>query len=183
MLRLDRGKLTKLMAARGLSLARLAATSGVSRQSIYNMLSGRSVLSTPLEKILMALAADVDEVVSKAPGPREVFRRAPDRVQAAFAILREYALQHGASLFLIGSRARGTRGRAGSDWDFALQFPSGKRPGDFVSVKNRAIDAAFPYPVDVVDLSASPEWFLKSIEGGAVLLAGQIPLRGGRRTA
>lgn len=173
MMRLDRKKLEARLAARKLSLAGLAAAAGVSRQSIYTMLKGRSVLSTPMEKILAALGADVDDLVSRAPGPAALIGRAPAPVRAAIEVLTAYARERGATLFLIGSRARGEGRKAGSDWDFALSFAGGRGPDDFVTLKNRAIDAAFPYPVDVVDLGASPAWFRESIGEDAVALVGE----------
>lgn len=171
MLQVDQEKLMRLLDARRVSLNGFAKACGVSRQSIYNMFRGKSVLSVPFEKVLLTLGVGFEEIVAGARAPARMFEEMPKKVKEALHLLKEYALRTKASLYLIGSRARGKKGTR-ADWDFAFRFSSGKRPDDFVALKNRAADVAFPYPIDIVDISSSPDWFCESIEKDAVPLVG-----------
>ena len=168
---MDRKKLDSLLAERGLSLNAFAKECGVSRQSLYNMFHGRSILSTPMRKVLSFLHVGIEDVVEEAPGLETVLAGAPDSIVRSAGLLRDFAIEHGAELFLIGSRARGKKGIT-SDWDFAVYFPTGDTPAGFASLKLDAVDAAFPYRVDVVLLGNAPDWFIKSIEEDAVCLTG-----------
>ncbi|MFH0799032.1 MAG: helix-turn-helix domain-containing protein [Pseudomonadota bacterium] len=172
MLRLDRKRLESVLAARGLSLAGLAKACGISRQSIYNMFRGRSVLSAPLEKIIRELRTGLPDIVVEDASEDGVFARAPEKVQDAVVVLKGYALRESADLFLIGSRARRKRG-VRSDWDFAIYFPDGRHRHSLASVKAKASDAAFPHRIDVVCLNFAPPWFMKSIEASAKRIVGE----------
>jgi len=182
MLSVDRNKLNKLLKKRGISLSQFAKDCGISRQSLYNMFRGKSVLSAPMEKLLLYLHVDPEDVTIRSVKTENVFQDAPSQIKNVFQMLENYAKKHNAGLFLIGSRARGKKGIR-SDWDFALYFPSGKKPADFAVVKFKAEDAAFPYRIDVVNLNDAPEWFFESVEKDAILLFGKADLKGFRRTA
>lgn len=182
MVNLDRDKLNKLLKKRGVSLVQFAKNCGISRQSLYNMFHGRSVLSVPMEKLLMSLRVDLEDIVKKTATTAEPLKKAPEQIKRVQLFLEDFAKKHDASLFLIGSRARGKKGIT-SDWDFAFYFPSVKRPDDYAMIKYKAIDAAFPYRIDVVNLNDAPEWFLQSIEKDAILLSGKIGIKEFRRAA
>lgn len=182
MLLLSRDKLNKMLKKKGLSLAKFARSCGISRQSLYNMFRGRSVLSAPMEKLLLSLGVGLEDVVKKSVTTTKVLNEAPEQIKKVRLLLENYAKKYDASLFLIGSRARGKKGIT-SDWDFAFYFPSVKRPDDYAVTKYRAIDAAFPYRIDVVNLNDAPGWFLQSIEEDSILLFGKIGIRDFRRAA
>lgn len=177
MLSLDRNKLNKHLKEKGMSLSQFAKKCGISRQSLYNMFRGKSVLSAPMEKLLFFLGVDLEDVSAKWVRIENLFQDAPAQIKKVFRMLEDYAKKHGASLFLIGSRARGKKGIR-ADWDFAFYFPSDARPADFAVVKFKAEDIAFPYRIDVVNLNDAPEWFLESAEKNAILLSGKMDFKG-----
>lgn len=175
MLVLDRKKLDGVARPLGFTLNRLAGACGISRQSVYNMFKGKYVLSTPLEKILKTLKVDLSDVTTSVGEARSILQTAPGGIREACSTLEDYAVDEGADLFLIGSRARGRKG-VRSDWDFAIYFPDGMHRPKLAGIKFKASDAAFPHRLDVVCLNFAPAWFLASIMESAVRISGTSDL-------
>lgn len=168
---LDRAKLHGLLSSRGLSLNAFAKQCGISRQSVYNMMEGKSVFSKPFEKIMAELNVEFEDLMRARPSVENILASAPRTVQRAALQIQEYVRQRKADLFLIGSRARGKRGIR-SDWDFAIFYPDGKEHSELVPLKQRCADAAFPHRIGIVNITTAPQWFLKSIVGDALRLEG-----------
>lgn len=169
MIYLDRNKLEKIIAERGENLSDFAKECGISRQSLYNMFEGKSVISTPLEKIFNKLNANWDEII--AIKKEDYFKNAPQQVKLAFAEAVEFVRSKHADLFLIGSRARG-KGSKFSDWDLAIHFPKKFNRSEFINLKEMTKEHSFPYYVDIVLLNDAPEWFIASIEKDAIRIEG-----------
>ena len=168
---LDRNKLQGFLSSRGLSLKAFARQCGISRQSIYNMMEGKSVFSKPLEKIMAELGVELDDLMRTRPSVEAILEGAPRTIQRAALQIQEYVRQQEADLFLIGSRARGKKGIR-SDWDFAIFYPDEKEHLDLVLLKQRCVDAAFPHRIGIVNITAAPKWFLQSIAKDALRLEG-----------
>lgn len=172
MLILEREKLKTVIKRNGLSLNQLAAKCGVSRQSIYNMLNGKSVFNTTFEKILDCLDVNFEEItVSKDERAVLAMKKAPAKIQRIALALSLFAKGNKASLFLFGSRARGCE-RTRADWDFGVSLPEKGMCREFVILKQKLVDEAFPYRVDIVDVSSAPDWFIQSIVDDVIPLVG-----------
>ena len=168
---LDRTKLQGLLSSRGLSLNTFAKQCGISRQSIYNMMEGKSVFSKPFEKIMAGLNVEFEDLMSARPSVETILESAPRTVQRAVLQIQEYVRQQKADLFLIGSRARGKKGIR-SDWDFAIFYPDEKGHPELALLKQRCMDVAFPHRIGIVNITIAPPWFLKSTVKDALRLEG-----------
>lgn len=175
MYRLSRKKLQTLLARQGLNLSQACRVSGVSRQSIYNMLAGASVYNQPLTKFLTALHLKPEEVVERPAPAADILRRAPRRVQKVMVRLLAFCRINQASLLLFGSQVI-RRSSARSDWDFGVWFAG--RVGSrhpFAACKQKLTEEAFPDRVDIVVLNQAPAWFWDSIREEVILLHGTLP--------
>lgn len=168
---LDKTKLRGLLSKRGLSLNAFAKQCGISRQSIYNMMEGKSVFSKPFEKIMAGLNVDFEDLMRVRPSVETILESAPRTVQRAALQIQEYVRQQKADLFLIGSRARGKKGIR-SDWDFAIFYPNEKEHPELALLKQRCGDDSFPHRIGIVNITIAPQWFLKSIAKDALRLEG-----------
>lgn len=168
---LDRTKLQGLLSSRGFSLNAFAKQCGISRQSIYNMMEGKSVFSKPFEKIMAELNVELEDLMRERPSIEAILESAPRAVQRAALQIQEYVRQQKADLFLIGSRARGKKGIR-SDWDFAIFYPDEAVHPELALLKQRCADAAFPHRIGIVNITTAPQWFLRSVAGDALRLEG-----------
>lgn len=174
MLHLDRSQLEVALAKRGLTLSQLCRKAGISRQSVYAMLAGRSIYNSSFLKILRVLGPDASEITVLESPLKRLSARMPEGVRKAALLLYEHAMSFGATLVLFGSRAT-SRARAGSDWDFGLYYPSRVPSAALAQLKPKAQDLAFPIGLDVVCLNRAPSWFWEALRGESVLLCGDMP--------
>jgi predicted nucleotidyltransferase len=86
----------------------------------------------------------------------------PKSVQAAVEYLQRQIGDNG-TVFLFGSRARGAH-RPGGDFDIALMTAAGTTWQQFCVWRSTAADIAWPYRIDVVDLTRAPAEFLDVIK-------------------
>jgi uncharacterized protein len=94
----------------------------------------------------------------------------PLPVQAALAELHvRFGAQ--AHIWLFGSRAEG-RAREGSDWDVALDTDAALEWNSFAVAKQACEDAAWPYRLDLVDLSRAPAEFRGLVRATGVEVGG-----------
>lgn len=170
-MQLDRNKLNGLLSSKGLSLNAFAKQCGISRQSIYNMMEGKSIFSKPFEKVMAELDVDFEDLMKARPSIESVLADAPRSIQRAALQIQEYAREKKADLFLIGSRARGRKGIR-SDWDFAVFYPNQQEHHELALVKQKCMDAAFPHRLGITNITTAPSWFLRSIEKDALRLEG-----------
>jgi len=168
---LDRNKLSGLLSSKGLSLNAFAKQCGISRQSIYNMMEGKSIFSKPFQKILAELNVDFEDLTKARPSVEAILADAPRSIQRAALQLQEHAREKSADLFLIGSRARGKKGIR-SDWDFAIFYPDAEVHSELALVKQRCMDGAVPHRLGITNITTAPRWFLKSIAKDALRLEG-----------
>ena len=79
------------------------------------------------------------------------------------SILQNHLQDHPARVYLFGSMAEGTF-RAGSDCDVGIE-PLGEFPaGLLASLRERLEESTIPFPVDVVDLSATSAAFYEQVK-------------------
>ena len=96
----------------------------------------------------------------------------PKSVQTAVEYLQCQIGDSGA-LFLFGSRARGAN-RPGGDFDIGLLPAPGTTWQQFCVWRSRAAEIAWPYRLDVVDLSRAPKEFLDVIKDEVIPLSASI---------
>jgi hypothetical protein len=135
------------------------------------MMEGKSIFSKPFEKMMAELDVDFEHLMKAKPSVERIFADAPRTIQRAALQIQEYAREHKADLFLIGSRARGRKGIR-SDWDFAIFYSDAKKHPELALVKQKCMDIAFPHRFGITNITTAPIWFLKSIEKDALRLEG-----------
>ena len=96
----------------------------------------------------------------------------PKSVQAAVQYLQSHMGERG-SLFLFGSRARGAN-RPGGDFDIGVSPAAGTTWQQFCVWRSKAAEIAWPYRIDVVDLSRAPKEFLDVIKDEVIPLSASI---------
>lgn len=94
----------------------------------------------------------------------------PSHIERAISYLIDQVGKNGA-VVLFGSRAKGTANR-NADYDIGLSRQSPLEWRTFAVWKTKAEELAWPYKIDVVDLSRAPEDFLDAIQNETVVLHG-----------
>jgi predicted nucleotidyltransferase len=94
----------------------------------------------------------------------------PRHIEQAIAYLKRQVGENGV-LVLFGSRARGTASR-NADYDIGVATASVHEWRTFAVWKTKAEELAWPYRIDVVDLTRAPQEFLDAIRNETVVLHG-----------
>ena len=94
----------------------------------------------------------------------------PSHIEQAIQYLKEQLGEHG-TVVLFGSRARQTT-RKNADYDIGVFTQAGYDWKTFAVWKTQAEELAWPYKIDVVDLSRAPREFLEVIMSEMVVLHG-----------
>ena len=171
---LSRAHLNPLLTRRGLNLSRLARKSGVSRQSLYQMLAGASIYNVPFQKLIRFLRISPDQITDEHSASTLSLEQSPAKIRKAALRLLDYCKKKRASLILFGSRARETHGK-GSDWDFAVYFHGKVHDHELRRLKQQLQEQTFPYRIDIVNLNQAPHWFLRGVREDGLVLEGSWP--------
>ncbi len=94
----------------------------------------------------------------------------PKNIQSVIAFLKERTGSD-AAIILFGSRA-GRSVHRNADFDIGIAVSPKLSWKQFASLKTDAEELAWPYRLDLVDLTRAPDEFLKVIEHEMVLLSG-----------
>lgn len=171
---LSKEKVRAVAARRMGSVAGLARTAGISRQSLYNMFHDTSVFNTSFIKLLQVLGLSYQELTEERSAGDQLLADAPASVRRVALRLIDFCRDHAAALLLFGSRVRGKTGPQ-VDWDFAVWFRGTVRDRALRTCKQGLRDAAFPYRVDIVNLNQAPVWFRDSVDRSHLVLYGIYP--------
>lgn len=173
---LRREKLQKVLLDKHLKLTAFAKEAGISRQSLYNMFEGTSVLRAPFQKILDYLQLPIEAVLEREEGSNAHFKTMPLRIRQTALELAQFAKEKKAAVVLFGSRAREKKGGCQSDWDFGVFFhhPNKKQENQLRLLKQKCIEVAFPYRIDIVILNRAPDWFLETVAENYICLEGTL---------
>lgn len=173
---LSRGKLGEVLLDKHLKLAELAKEAGISRQSLYNMFKGESVLSTPLQKMVDHLQLPIEALLEREEEADPHFKTMPPRIRQMALELTQFAKEKKAVVILFGSRAREKKSGYQSDWDFGVFFfhKNKKQENQLRLLKQKWIEVAFPYRIDIVILNHAPGWFLETVVEGYICLEGTL---------
>ncbi len=152
------------------STAQFAREHRINRATLNNYLQGRGPLPEAFYAIADALHADPLQLLIPTTSVGDI----PKLEEIAPIITAVSAASSQIAVGLLGSRAHGAA-KTYSDWD--LGVTSGLHPlsdKDFFRLKQMVNDLAddLPRGVDLMNLDAAPDWFLKGIQYTPKLLAG-----------
>jgi predicted nucleotidyltransferase len=147
----------------------LAKALGMHRNTIHYHLSQAQLISPALSKILKALQLTLPEVLTEEKGgyiPHEEIAPLVDTLHAKFPDV---------TVILFGSRAIG-RARRYSDYDLGVFSAKGLTHSQFRSILalKEELEENSTFQIDLVNLNAADEDFLKSIAKQWRLLAGRF---------
>lgn len=165
---LNVSKFKRLVELRGFrSLNDFAEKTGIHRNTLRGYLAREtSVFTSIFDRICDTLEIDQLDLITSLVGSET------SRVRAL--LLSVGNLYAETAFLLIGSRAKGKE-TLYSDWDIGVtNGPVKLSTRDYLAMKAFIADAAedFPAKIDVVNLDAAPEWFLKGIDYEPVFLCG-----------
>lgn len=171
-MRIHGEKLQTILRSRKRSLRTVLSASGVSPNAFFTLKRKKEILPKSLLRVARELQVPPGSLLRDPSRPEF---SAPAPVRKAVELLSAFAERQGAILFWFGSRAKeGGEERAHSDWDFGILGSSSSPVRELSAVKTEAEEAAWPYSIDFVDLRRAPRWFLRSIEGDAVPISGNL---------
>ncbi len=167
-MKVDRDQLTRALEKQGVSLNRALRTAGVSPNAFFTLQRKNEILPRSLVQLANGLGISPGDLLTETPENRPI--NPPPPVQEAMEYLKNFVRAHGGLLIMFGSRARGTRVKTTSDWDFGFLGLYPVSILDFASAKSQAQEKAWPYSIDFVDLNRAPLRFLKTIEDDIIPL-------------
>lgn len=173
---LSREKLQKALSGRNITLTAFAKEAGISRQSLYNMFEGESVLSAPFQKMVDHLQVPIEALLEREEETTTHFKTMPPRIRQIALELAQFAKEKKAVLLLFGSRAKQKKRSVQSDWDFGVFFfhRTRKQENRLKLLKQKWIEVAFPYRIDIVILNHAPDWFLETVAENYICLEGTL---------
>lgn len=169
---LDQKKFKKRLLSLGYkNLSDFAAKNGIHRNTLNDLLNGKSVFSNAFEKIVEKLEMDPLELL--IPKSRLALNIPHiDEIKSVVAALVKKNKKM--AVVLIGSRSR-QKAKPFSDWDLGLfshAVPIGAT--DYFHCKRLAEELSedLVRKVDVVNLNQAPLWFLENLKESCLFLDG-----------
>lgn len=164
---LDKSKLKIALAGQGYkNISDFAQKTGVSRQTITHLLSGKkSVFTRGMELLVEALSVDPFELVTERCATEAVTQNISNVVTLLEKKFPDCAV------VLIGSRAQG-QAKKYSDWDLGITCgPARLQTPEYLKIKSFVQDLTEEGidDVDVVNLDQAPLWFLSGIKNPKLL--------------
>jgi len=169
---LDKKKFKKRLTDQGYrNLTSFAAQHKIHRNTLHDLLKGKSVLKTSFEKIASKLKVDPWELVrAQAEGLPKVPEIEEIKSLLAGLLKKEKKM----AVVLIGSRA-GKRPKLYSDWDLGVfRYPKPLSGMEYLRLKNLVEEESEPLvrQVDLVNLNQAPTWFLEGLNNQVLFLDG-----------
>jgi predicted nucleotidyltransferase len=165
----DEKKLKKRLAELGFSnLSEFAAKAGIHRNTLSNLLSGRSIFSASFQSLAQALQMDPMDLAT----PRSDFTakaKHGDEIRPLVARLAKES--PGAAVLLLGSRASG-KAKNYSDWDLGIfGYPAPLSGLEYLRLKGivEEMSEDLVRQVDLVHLNQAPLWFLEDLSSGPII--------------
>lgn len=150
--------------------AQFARAHRINRATLNNYLQGRGPLPESFYAIADALQVDPMQLLTPTASVGDI----PKLEEIAHILAAIRAVSKHMAVGLLGSRARGTA-KTYSDWDLGITCGMHPMPDEvFLRTRGMVDDLRedLPRGVDVVNLDAAPEWFLKGIQYTPKFLAG-----------
>jgi predicted nucleotidyltransferase len=144
---------------------------GLHRNTLNRYLAGAPILPDSVSKLFIELDVPLENaIVRKDLDSSEPI---PDTILALAERLSRLPA-NGCSVFLFGSRARGTAKRL-SDFDLGVFAKEGLEWKNYLRLvaEKEEFEEGSPFKVDVVNLNSADSGFLKNIRADLRLLAGQ----------
>jgi len=151
------------------SLGKFAQELGVHRNTIYHYLSGNAVFPTGLEKMLIALELEPQDIIQKKQAPKHQLKPLENLIENL-----QNAFPH-VSFILFGSRAQG-RARNYSDWDIGVYSRNDIPYKEYRNMLHMVDDLSedLPFFVDLVLLNRADENFLREAAKKWIFLGGHL---------
>ena len=172
---LDTERLRELIALRGYeSLNDFASREHVHRNTLSGYISEeKSVISSVMNRIAKSLQVDPFHLIRRSDmGGSEA-----DEYKALLLLIRDLSKMEGNLAFvLLGSRAK-RRSREYSDWDIGLTAGRQKISSrTYLALMSNIQDKTedFSRSVGVINLDASPAWFMEGIDYTPGFLGGRV---------
>lgn len=167
--KLDHKKLKKALTESGYpSLSRFAAKAGIHRNTLSNLLAGRSIFSASFQSLAKALRMDPMELAA----PQSDFPSKTKHIDEIRPIVARLVKESpGAAVLLLGSRAAG-KARNYSDWDLGIFGHAKPISGlDYLRLKGIVGEMSedLVRQVDLVHLNQAPLWFLEGLTSQSVV--------------
>lgn len=168
---IDSDKFYKALQEKGYpTLGALAKELKIHRNTIHYYLCGRSVFPEKLNKILVALELEPEEILLKKESPRllclEPIAETVDQLKKEFPKL---------TFILFGSRAKATAHKY-ADWDLGVFSQKGIPHEIYRKVKRHleSIAEGSPFFMDLTNLNRADAEFLKNISRNWIFLGGML---------
>ncbi len=169
---LDTKKFRKRLAELGFpNLAGFAASNRIHRNTLHDLLKGKSIFSASFEKISSKLKADPLELIRPMSEP---LPPVPFIEEIRPIVARLSKMDKRSAVVLIGSRA-GKKAKPYSDWDLGvLRHPEPLSGMEYLRMKRVVGEETedLVRQVDLVNLNQAPAWFLEGLKGEILFLEG-----------
>lgn len=153
------------------SLSEFASKSKIHRNTLRNLLSGKTIFSNAFDALARALKVDPFHLLSPhAVLPGDVC----NIEELAPLIARLVREDENLGVFLIGSRLKKSAKKF-SDWDLAVtRYPEPLSGREYLRLKRRIgeLSENLVRNVDLVNLDQAPLWFLQNFEKKPLFLEG-----------
>lgn len=169
---LDPKKVKKRLLSLGYkNLSDFAAKNAIHRNTLNDLLNGKSVFSNAFEKVAEKLKIDPMELLV----PQSRFSHSIPHIDEIKPVVAALVKKNKKmTVVLIGSRSR-QRGKTFSDWDLGLfSLVSPISATDYLHCKRLAEELSedLVRKIDVVNLNQAPLWFLENLKEGCLFLDG-----------
>jgi len=169
---LNKKRFKEQLVAKGYkNLLDFSRKTGVHRNTLQNLLSGKGILSSSFQSITDHLETDPLELMQPI-STTKVSLPFIDEIRPLLVQLLKQDKK--VAVVLLGSRAK-KRAQNYSDWDLGvIRYPKPLEGIEFLRLKRWVGDLSedLPRTVDLVNLNQAPDWFLKDIANSVLYLDG-----------
>lgn len=169
---LDQKKFKQCLLNRGYkNVYHFASRHAIHRNTLHNLLKGKSVFANSFEKIAKILSIDpLELLVPKSPFVSTI----PNLHELRPIVAKLVKKNKKMAVVLLGSRAKQTA-KEYSDWDLGIfSYPEPIAGIPYLRYKRLVEDWSdnLVRQVDVVNLNQAPLWFLENLKDSAIFLDG-----------
>ncbi|MBI2083184.1 MAG: nucleotidyltransferase domain-containing protein [Deltaproteobacteria bacterium] len=154
------------------SLSEFASKNKIHRNTLQNLLSGKSVFCASFQKIVSSLELDPLELIVPSSTTSHAPLKKMDELKTIIAHLVQ--ANEKMAIVLIGSRAKGKEKKY-SDWDLGIfGYPEPILDRAYLKLKGLVDEMSenLVWIVDLVNLNRAPIWFLENLDNKVIFLDG-----------
>lgn len=154
------------------NLAHFSKRSGIHRNTLRNLLSGKNVFAHSFQEVAEKLGADPLDLIL----PQSKFGvKIPHIEELAPLVAKLVKQDKNLAVILLGSRAQ-KKAKKYSDWDLGVvRHPEPLSGREYLKLKGQVEEWSenLVRTIDLVNLNQAPLWFLENIGEGIVFLDGK----------